>query len=281
MVELYNYCKNAGSLNNLLAHLSKNEALNNQVLTVIPQSKSRIDNGVLNDSIIYTSENGKILNVAIINKEKLFLSGEINALSLGLIINWLINKPKQIKKILGPKDLVSIYLSKFLDIDEKIQFNLSLETYLMKLVALKELSFSEGHFRLALKNDLDIASTLFIGFLKEALNFNDDEFSKRKIKQLIEQNHLYLLEVDSNIVSIAAIVRNLQKSAAISYVYTPLNFRNKGYATNCVYQLSELIFKKMNKSCILFADKQNKQSQKIYQNLGYQIIMEFQEVSLN
>jgi len=281
VIDLYSYPKDFVSLNRIIAHLRKNEALNNKVLDAMPQCKSSIDGGILNDSIIYTAENEKILNVTIIIKEKLFLSGATNTLSINLMIDWVIGKRKQIKKILGPKDLVSIALSKLSGMNEKFDFEISLETYLMELTALKDLSFNKAHFRLALKKDFDAASTLVQGFLKEALAINDKEFAKQKTQQLIEQNQLHLLEVGGNIVSIAVIGRNLQKTAAISYVYTPLKFRKKGYATNCVYQLSELILNKMNKHCILFADKHNQQSQKIYQKLGYQTIMEFQEVSVS
>jgi len=280
VIDLYTYPKDFVSLNRIIVHLRKNEALNNKVLDAMSQCKSRIDDGILDDSIIYTVENEKILNVAIINKRKLFLSGETNTLSLNFIIERVKAKRKQIKKILGPKDLVSIVLSKLSEMVEKIDFEIGLETYLMELTALKDLSFNKEHFRLALKKDIDVASTLIGGFLKEALDMNDKEFAKQKTQQLIEQNQLHLLEVDGNIVSIAVLGRNLQKTVAISYVYTPLKFRKKGYATSCVYQLSELILYKMNKNCVLFADKNNQQSQKIYRNLGYQTIIEFQEVSL-
>ncbi len=59
---------------------------------------------------------------------------------------------------------------------------------------------------------------------------------------------------------------------SIGGVYTPKEFRQTGYASALVTELSEYQLKKGKKFCILYNDTAKLSSNKIYQNVGYKEI---------
>ncbi|MFX0084189.1 MAG: GNAT family N-acetyltransferase [Candidatus Hodarchaeota archaeon] len=60
----------------------------------------------------------------------------------------------------------------------------------------------------------------------------------------------------------------------MNYVYTPPNFRRKGYATELVAKLIQTILNEGNKYCFLFTDLENPTSNKIYQTIGYKPVID-------
>ena len=58
---------------------------------------------------------------------------------------------------------------------------------------------------------------------------------------------------------------------AINSVYTPKEYRQKGYATAVVAELSRTILNSGKKFCTLFTDLANPTSNSIYQKIGYKI----------
>ena len=72
--------------------------------------------------------------------------------------------------------------------------------------------------------------------------------------------------------------RDTPNSAVISWVYTPPQFRGKGYATSVVGELSESLLKKGKKFCCLFADAANPASRSVYRKLGYYDVCVFDEI---
>ncbi|MBX2926711.1 MAG: GNAT family N-acetyltransferase [Saprospiraceae bacterium] len=81
------------------------------------------------------------------------------------------------------------------------------------------------------------------------------------------------------IVSIAAIVRKTKNIGIVGLVYTPDEWRGKGYATSCVQKLSERILQSGFAHCGLFTDKANPTSNHIYREIGYVPVTEFADLA--
>jgi predicted GNAT family acetyltransferase len=64
---------------------------------------------------------------------------------------------------------------------------------------------------------------------------------------------------------------------SIGSVYTPPEWRGKGYASACVAALSQLCLDSGYRFCMLFTDLSNPTSNKIYQQIGYRPIGESRE----
>jgi RimJ/RimL family protein N-acetyltransferase len=117
-------------------------------------------------------------------------------------------------------------------------------------------------------------------FILEALPDNTPETIERSLghfKQDINEGRFVLLFDNDVPVSMARKAGKSLNGNAINMVYTPPSLRRKGYATECVANLSKLLLEEGNKYCFLFTDLSNPTSNSIYQKIGYRHIMDVDE----
>jgi predicted GNAT family acetyltransferase len=76
-------------------------------------------------------------------------------------------------------------------------------------------------------------------------------------------------------VSLAAFCGPTPNGMRIGPVYTPPQYRGKGYASANVAALSQRLLDSGRKFCYLFTDLANPTSNKIYQKIGYEQVCEF------
>ena len=81
-------------------------------------------------------------------------------------------------------------------------------------------------------------------------------------------------------VSWASGSQSLPEAARIGPVYTPPEYRRKGYATACVAALSQKLLDQGCKRCFLFTDIANPTSNHVYQQIGYQPICDWHDYSI-
>lgn len=81
-------------------------------------------------------------------------------------------------------------------------------------------------------------------------------------------------------VSMAAKARPTQKGCAVNLVYTPPEFRRRGYASASVAQLSQQLLDEGWEFCTLFTDQANPTSNHIYEMIGYRPVLDFAEYRL-
>lgn len=138
--------------------------------------------------------------------------------------------------------------------------------------------FAAGFCRLLNKNDL-----FFSPYWERA--FSEDcrvqMFSLpiviEKIEARIDAGNHFIWE-DGHPVSMATHTRSTQNGAGVNCVYTPPNYRGKGYASSLVAELSRTLLERGNKFCFLFADADNPISCGIYRKIGYYDLCVFDEV---
>ena len=94
----------------------------------------------------------------------------------------------------------------------------------------------------------------------------------------VTNGKLFVLEYEGTPVSIAGINRELPNVCAVASVYTPPYFRNKGFATSCVAQLSQRMLDKGFSKCSLYTNLANPTSNSIYQKIGYTPICDSLEI---
>lgn len=90
-------------------------------------------------------------------------------------------------------------------------------------------------------------------------------------EERLKNGQVFLWE-DEEPVSMAVATRPLPNGICVSYVYTPLEARKKGYASNIVAALSSEMLRRGKTYCALFTDGHNPTSNKIYQDIGYNLI---------
>lgn len=149
-----------------------------------------------------------------------------------------------------------------------------------QLTKVNQLPLAAGKFEQAGENDVELIARWSMTFEAEK-----KPEVRKTMEQLVEITQAKIATGDifkwthsENVVSIAAINRKTKNTGIVGLVYTPEEYRRKGYASSHVQKLSEHILQKGFKYCGLFTDKANPISNHIYYKLGYEPIAEFVDI---
>ncbi len=86
---------------------------------------------------------------------------------------------------------------------------------------------------------------------------------------------------DGPLVATAGLTRRLPTTASVNRVYTPPALRGRGYASNLVAALSQMILDGGRRSALLFTDLANPVSNSIYSRIGYRPVWDFDEIAFD
>lgn len=90
---------------------------------------------------------------------------------------------------------------------------------------------------------------------------------------IIEKGHAYLLFVDNVPVTMTWKRRLLKEGCSVAYVYTPPEYRHKGYGGACVAMCTELFLQEFNYVTLFIKGSQDPHKN-MYTKIGYQLIGE-------
>lgn len=156
-------------------------------------------------------------------------------------------------------------------------YQLTMQMRIHQLTAVQTVSAAKGFLRPATQNDRPLLLEWFKAFVVEAIeSFGED--AERMVDGSLRRQSLYVWE-DSVPVSFACGSQSLPFGARIGPVYTPPEYRRKGYATACVAALSQVLLDQGCHSCFLFTDLTNPTSNHIYQIIGYHPICDWHDYS--
>lgn len=156
-------------------------------------------------------------------------------------------------------------------------YNLAIALRTFQLQKVQKIAPVPGYLRLATENDTELLINWHDAFILEALG-NLESDAKRWTEWVIQQKKAYLWQ-DEVPVSIACCSGLTPHGVRISMVYTPPEYRRRGYASACVAELSQTLLNQGNQFCFLFTDLANPTSNHIYQEIGYQPVGDWQEYS--
>ena len=105
---------------------------------------------------------------------------------------------------------------------------------------------------------------------------DDDDVLEARVRRDIEASIIFLWK-DGEPVSMVRRARATRNGIAVNFVYTPPEFRRKGYATACVAEMSQRLLDSGFQFCTLFADTTNPTANGIYQRIGYQALADFSQ----
>ncbi|WP_026677618.1 GNAT family N-acetyltransferase [Fictibacillus gelatini] len=111
-------------------------------------------------------------------------------------------------------------------------------------------------------------------FAQEVNEPSSKEEMEQKTKEFIEKGRLYVWKIDGRPVSMACSSRPTENNITVSYVYTPEAERKKGYASDCVSALTQLLLDRGYQTTSLYTDLSNPTSNKIYIEIGYEPVMD-------
>lgn len=180
----------------------------------------------------------------------------------------------------GPKKVALAFAQVWSNLTQaRYENNQKLRVYELKAVDHPE--NVSGQMRIASEADVDLVAEWLKRFYVEALPDGPQIDFWGSARLRITQGHFYIWEDNGQPVCMAASTRPTYNGITVNAVYTPPEFRQKGYATACVAQLSQLLLNKGYQFCSLFTDLSNPTSNSIYQKIGYKPVCDFYEYTFD
>lgn len=136
-----------------------------------------------------------------------------------------------------------------------------------------------GELRRAAAADRDLMQEWLGAFHQEAMGTVDQTSVERAVRNyLTSQNRgLYLWVDGGQPVSMAGSTGPTPHGIRIGAVYTPPEFRKRGYASACVAAVSQAMLDSGRQFCFLYTDLGNPTSNHIYQDIGYRPVSDVDE----
>jgi len=142
------------------------------------------------------------------------------------------------------------------------------------LTSVHAVAQTPGSLRVATSDDLDLVAEWISHFESEALANLAPQSSRGSAERRIAAGEIHLW-CDPEPRTMAASVRPTKRAIAVSSVYTPREWRRRGYATACVAALSKLLLQRGFEFCVLHTDLSNPTSNAIYTGIGYRPVRDF------
>ncbi|MHA2297183.1 MAG: GNAT family N-acetyltransferase [Candidatus Hodarchaeales archaeon] len=203
--------------------------------------------------------------------------------AIPVLVDFLAKRGEDIPGVLGFKEGALLFAEEWTKRFEKT-FVLNMNERIYKLEHVNPDIKGTNQFEIASEGNLDLLIQYAQQFVEDAFaNTTPEQIErgkiqmKKSIEQRIAEKKVYVLKVQNQIVSLAGATRETPNGRTITLVYTPPEFRRKGYATELVAKLCQSILEEGNKFCTLFTDLANPTSNKIYMNIGYQPIIDVDE----
>lgn len=145
---------------------------------------------------------------------------------------------------------------------------------LYRLDEVEDIEMAKGHMRKATTADQSQLEAWYSAFEAESgLRSSPPEKVTKAIDTMLKNDDAVFWEVDGQVVSCAKRSRPTENGITVSFVYTSPDARGRGYARSLVADLSRQLLETKS-FCVLYTDLTNPTSNKIYQEVGYEQIMD-------
>lgn len=216
---------------------------------------------------IATSAAGKILAVAIQTPpHKLLLSKAQDLDEIALIAQDWQQSPEPLLGVGGLVEEVETFVKTWQSLTG-CGARRAIEMRIHRLTQVEPVATTNGHLRVA----TDCDRTLLINWVTD-FNAEIGDIVKQDPQKAVDaglkRQSMHVWE-DGVPVSWASGSQSLPGMGRIGPVYTPLEYRRKGYATACVVALSQKLLDQGCQRCYLFTDLANPTSNHIYKEIGY------------
>lgn len=259
--------------NDVISFLVQFEAENNLVLGVLQSLSEKDELPFFMAAVLKDNDIGMVFlqthpSEIILSKSVSFSSKEIHEIGENLIA-----ANQDIPGFKGEKKLTT-ELAMFISNVKGIQANVLRNQRIYQLEKIKKKAISNGNLRKVIENDHPIIKDWVYHFCYETNQPISVEEADKRAARMINKGSLAAWEVNGEMVSMASSIRPTPNNISISYVYTPISERNKGYASDCVSAFTQFLLDRGYKTTSLYTDLSNPTSNKIYIQIGYEPIMD-------
>jgi uncharacterized protein len=259
--------------NDVIPFLEEYEAENNLVLGILLSLSESSEQPLLMATVIKDNKIGLVLLQTLPIQIILSKSVSLTLKEIHTIGERLIDTVPEIPGLIGEKKLIeelAIYISNV----SGIQASVHMDQILYKLEKVKKRPNSNGTLRKIEENQHHTIKEWVYQFCDETHQPVSIDEAAKKAKILIDKGILFGWEVNGVLVSMACATRPTRNNMTISFVYTPISKRKKGYASDCVSALTQSLLDRGYITTSLYTDANNPTSNKIYIEIGYEPIMD-------
>ncbi|OJD39547.1 acetyltransferase [Bacillus nitratireducens] len=268
MIQLHVYEEVLRFKEDVTPFLEKNEQENNLILGVLQVVQEPIFMAVAK-----RREEIAVVFLQTVEKQMIVATSEIAEEDIVELAKKLTKVYPDIPGFIGNKKVIQ-KLAEEIAILEQKKIVVGMEQGVYELKRVKKKWNKDEIFRTINSDELPLIEKWIYQFCEDVKLPTTKEEAKQTAHTLITTNRLFGLEVGGKLVSVAAKTRTTTNNITVNFVYTPKEERKKGYASNCVAALSQRMLDEGYKTTTLYTDLANPTSNKIYQEIGYEQIME-------
>ncbi|MED0902365.1 GNAT family N-acetyltransferase [Bacillus nitratireducens] len=268
MIQLHVYEEVIRFKEDVTPFLEKNEQENNLILGVLQVVQEPIFMAVAK-----RREEIAVVFLQTVEKQMIVATSEIAEEDIVELAKKLTKVYPDIPGFIGNKKVIQ-KLAEEIAILEQKKIVVGMEQGVYELKRVKKKWNKDEIFRTINSDELPLIEKWIYQFCEDVKLPTTKEEAKQTAHTLITTNRLFGLEVGGKLVSVAAKTRPTTNNITVNFVYTPKEERKKGYASNCVAALSQRMLDEGYKTTTLYTDLANPTSNKIYQEIGYEQIME-------
>jgi predicted GNAT family acetyltransferase len=137
-----------------------------------------------------------------------------------------------------------------------------------------------GRLRAPQPEEQDLVVGWYVAFIAESHEQESPEAARRSAQTRIERELLLVWDDGGEPVSMVGCTVAVAGVPRIGPVYTPPALRGRGYASTAVAALSRRLFDAGSRRLVLFTDLGNPTSNKIYGEVGYRRLADYEEHAL-
>ncbi|MFQ3545215.1 GNAT family N-acetyltransferase [Halobacillus rhizosphaerae] len=186
------------------------------------------------------------------------------------LTEYLRTEAHEVPGILGEENAVQWFLERWQELTGQ-ETALQMHQGIYRLDKLEEIREGEGKLILAASGQEKLVAKWLEQFSIET-NTPAPQDSEQQAKEMIDAERVYLWKKGEEFVSMVCRARTTPHGATVNGVFTPDQFKKQGYASQAVWQLSNLLLREGFSFCALYTDLANPTSNSIYKKIGYQWI---------
>ena len=254
------------------AYLEQHESENNLPIGLVYKlSESPHYYGSKSPLLLSILEQEKVVGVAIMTPPKRIILSRINTEVLAAITH-LVHHLRRINTrtpgVVGPAVEAQAFSDCWVEGTFGVSPRVAMRMRVFEARKVTDMSLSSGKLRLARPDDHLLMAKWIANFSEEIREPVDLDSAKNHAERSINGRELYIWD-DGEPVCIAKEARPTRNGTTINTVYTPPEHRNNGYATSCVWSLTQKMLTDRYSFCSLYTDLSNPTSNSIYSRIGY------------
>ena len=199
---------------------------------------------------------------------KLILSQAIAPEAVEAIARDSASDARSLPGVIAPKSEAQTFINAWQDLTgQTCELDVAMRVHQLETV--QPITSAAGELRLAVESDRDLLTDWGRAFEEEALGDREPKSDHQLwFDRHLENKSLFVWQDRVGIVSMAASSGATPNGIRINAVYTPPEYRGRGYATSCVTAISQQLLEK-HKYCFLFTNLTNPTSNYIYRKIGF------------